>query len=466
MSQTRHDALMADPRVTEARALLHAALAEHQAGLSAVSDANPDLKPGYDAQIAAMGDVRGRGLFFPYLGSGLGHGPYVELGDGSVKLDFISGIGVHGWGHSNAAIADAAFDAALQDTIMQGNLQQNAISLDVAQLLVGGANRWQSSGRLSHCFLTTTGAMANENAYKILFQHKAPANRALAFQGNFSGRTLGMCWVTDKGANRVGVPQTLQTDYVPHYDAERPEASTRHALAVLDRLLARYPGQHALMSFELVLGEGGYYTGSSDFFRTLMQRCRAAGVAVHVDEVQTFGRTSELFAFQHFGLDDLVDVVTVGKITQVCATLFTNDVNPKAGLLSQTFTGATAALHAAKVIIEGLRDGEFFGASGRNLKLHDHFVAGLRALGERHPGWVAGPFGVGAMVGFTPFGGDGPKNMRLLSQMYDDGLLGFTAGKDPTRMRFLMPLGVVTFTQIDDALRILEGSMTKVANAS
>lgn len=463
MSQTRHDALMADPRIAKARALMQAALAEHQAPITSVRGADPALKPAYDAEIAKMAELRGRGLFFPYLGSGLGNGPYVELGDGSVKLDFISGIGVHGWGHSDLKIADAAFDAALQDTVMQGNLQQNSVSLDVAKLLVDGANRGKKKGRFSHCFLTTTGAMSNENAYKIMFQNKAPANRILAFQGNFSGRTLGMCWVTDKGVNRVGVPQTLQTDYIPHFNPAHPKRSLRHSLAVLDRMLARYPGQYALMSFELVLGEGGYYTGTKKFYRALMQRCKDAGVAVHADEVQTFGRTSQLFAFQHFGLDDLVDVASVGKVTQVCATVYTNEMNPKPGLLSQTFTGSTAALHSCKVILEGLRDNGHFGPKGRNVKLHKHFVAGLKALGKRHPGWVEGPFGVGAMVGFTPFGGDPALNKQLLSQMYADGLLGFTAGKNPTRMRFLMPLGIVTFEQIDDALRILEISMGKVA---
>ncbi|MCO4762788.1 MAG: aminotransferase class III-fold pyridoxal phosphate-dependent enzyme [Myxococcales bacterium] len=463
MSQTRHAALMADPRIAEARALIQSALAEHRSAVTAVCGPDPALAADYDASVEAIGQIRGRGLFFPYLGSGLGNGPYVELDDGSIKLDFISGIGVHGWGHGDAGITDAAIDAALQDTIMQGNLQQNTVSLEVGKLLVDGANRWQSDGRFSHCFLTTTGAMANENAYKILLQNKAPASRALAFAGNFSGRTLGMCWVTDKAANRVGVPQTIQTDYIPHFNPDRPEVSTRRALYKLERLLARYPGQHALMSFELVLGEGGYYAGTTEFYRALMQRCKDAGIAVHVDEVQTFGRTTEMYAFQHFGLDDLVDVVSVGKVTQVCATVFTNAVNPKPGLLSQTFTGATAAFHAAKVIIEGLRDGGFYGDSGRNVQLHNHFVAGIKGIGERHPGWVKGPFGVGAMVGFTPFGGDPAKNKALLAQMYKDGLLGFTAGKNPTRMRFLMPLGVVTEAQIDDAVRILEISMAAVA---
>ena len=86
-----------------------------------------------------------------------------------------------------------------------------------------------------------------------------------------------------------------------------------------------------------------------------MEILKQNNIAIHVDEIQTFGRTEELFAFQYFGLDDFVDVVTIGKLSQVCATLFKDDFNPRPGLVSQTFTGATAAFFAAKVIIRELQ---------------------------------------------------------------------------------------------------------------
>ena len=463
MSKLRFQALIDDPRVAQARALLQQALAEHSAALTGVAEPDPDLKAGYDEAVAAFGEMRGRALYFPYLGSGLGRGPLVELGDGSVKYDFISGIGAHAWGHSHPEMLDAGLDAALGDTIMQGNLQQNPISADVCRLLIDGANRGEAKGRFSHCFLTTTGAMANENALKILFQHRHPAYRVLAFAGCFMGRTLAMSNLTDKHAGRVGLPRTLSVDYIPFYNPEKPEASTRHAVSVLRKHIERYPGQHAAMAFELVLGEGGYYTGTHDFFKALMEVCHEHDISVLIDEIQTFGRTPQLFAFQHLGLDQWVDAVSVGKLSQVCATVFTHAINPKPGLLSQTFTGASSSLHAAKVILEGLRDGGFHGPDGRNQHLHDHFVAGLQAIGERHPGWIDGPFGVGAMVGVTPFGGDAEANKKLVMKLYDNGVLGFGAGKKPSRMRFLMPLGVVTTEDIDAVLAIFEQTMVEVA---
>ena len=161
---------------------------------------------------------RGAKLFFPYLGSGIGKGSLVELADGSVKYDFISGIGVHHWGHSNATLVEASVDAALQDTVMQGNLQQNAQGAVLAQEILSAANA--GGATLSHCFFSTSGAMANENALKIIFQKKYPADRVLAFEGCFMGRTLALSAITDREEYRQGLPATLSVDYLPFFDPD------------------------------------------------------------------------------------------------------------------------------------------------------------------------------------------------------------------------------------------------------
>ena len=81
-----------------------------------------------------------------------------------------------------------------------------------------------------------------------------------------------------------------------------------------------------------------------------------------------------------------VVIVTIGKISQVCATLFTDDYAPMPGLISQTFTGSTFAIVAAKAIIEGLIENGNFGEDGKNQQLHTYFVAGLQKIGEKFPG--------------------------------------------------------------------------------
>jgi len=452
--------LQSDPRLAQAKELILAAVAEHQEHLVSVRPPNPELATDYDKLLNEFGALRGANTFFPYLGSGLGNGPFVELGDGSVKLDLITGIGVHGYGHSHPLLIEAGLKAAVSDTVMQGNLQANINSCDIARLLVDTA--CESGAELKHCFLTTSGAMANENSLKMAFQANHPANRVIAFTHCFAGRTLGLAQVTDKAKYRVGLPDTINVDYIPFFDHKHPERSTKYAVRRLQHHIDRNPGKHAALWMELIQGEGGYYPGDADFFKALIEVAHANNIAVIADEVQTFCRTTRPYAFQHFGLDKLVDLVTIGKISQVCATLFTDKYKPKPGLISQTFTGSTWAMYAAHAIVGGLIEQGNFGENGRNIQLHNYFVAGLKAIGEKHPGSISGPYGLGGMVAFTPLDGSAEAARELVKRLFDAGLMSFMAGGDPARVRFLMPLGCIEESHIDMACGIIENTISEM----
>jgi acetylornithine aminotransferase len=456
------EAFAADPRIAQARALVLETLREHRERLAGTRPADPERAEEYARALERFEALRGGRLYFPYLASGFGRGCLVELADGSVKYDMVSGIGVHHLGHGDPGLVEAAFGAALQDVVMLGNLQQSADPSRFAALLLRTANT--GGAGLRHCFFTTSGAMANENALKIAFHARRPATRVLAFEGCFMGRTLTLAQITDKPGFRVGLPTSLAVDYLPFHDPSDP-ASGERALAVLWRLLERYPGQYAVLCCELVLGEGGFYPGTREFFEPLLRLARERGVPVLFDEIQTFGRTSEPFAFQHFGLDDLVDLVTVGKLTQVCATLFRAELAPPAGLVSQTFTGSTAAFAAGEAIVSRLLQGDVFGPKGRNTRLHARFEAGLRGIAERRPGLLAGPYGLGAMVAFTPLGGDKADVDAFARALYEKGVLAFTAGARPTRVRFLPPVPAVEEADVDAVLARVEEALVEVAAA-
>jgi 4-aminobutyrate aminotransferase-like enzyme len=460
MKQLASEALMHDPRIAEAKRLMLLALTDQQRRLTGVRPADPERKQSYEQTLREFAEIRGGALYYPYLGSGIGRGCLVELADGSVKYDMISGIGVHGFGHSHPALAAALFDAALADTVMQGNLQQNTDSLEFSRLLLELAQR-SGGSRLSHCFLSSSGAMANENALKLVFQKKHPAGRVLAFEHAFAGRTLTLAQITDKPDYRQGLPTVLPVDFVPFFDAADPQNSATKSVAVLKQHLARFPGQHAVMCMELVQGEGGYWAGERPFFMALIEVLKQAGVAVWFDEVQTFGRTTSPFAFQTFGLAEHADVVTVGKLTQVCATLFTDDYKPKPGLISQTFTAATAAIAAGRAILQELKTGEYFGAGGKIYRLRELFVDRLHLIAERHPGWVNGPFGFGTMLAFTPFEGDPARTKSILTGLYDAGVIAFIAGSRPARIRFLPPVGAATEADVEAVCAILEDVLGK-----
>jgi acetylornithine aminotransferase len=455
------DQLKNDPRVAQAKELLLAAVRDHQQSILEVKTADPGLTESYKAMLDDFGQLRGGNLYFPYLSSGIGNGPYVQLGDGSVKLDFITGIGVHGYGHSHPLLVNAGIDAAISDTVMQGNLQQDTNSYLLTKLLVETA--CQTGAELRHCILSTSGATANENSLKIAFQKTYPANRVVAFSHCFAGRTLALCQVTDKAAYRDGMPDTIPVDYIPFFKHDQPEKCITSSVNHFKYLIKRYPGKIACLWMELIQGEGGYYAGSKEFFEAIISLAKENKIVVIADEVQTFSRTSRPFAFQHFGLDKLVDIVTIGKISQACATLFTSEMKPRPGLISQTFTASSFSIIAGRAILQDLIDQGHFGPNGKNQQLHNHFVAGLKSIAEKNPGTIEGPFGEGMMIGFTPFDGSEAVGKELVNKLFAAGLMSFMAGGNPTRVRFLLPLGCVEPAHIDQACKILNEVISAMA---
>lgn len=449
-----YDDLIRDPRIEEARALLVAALTEQRAKVDAIRPPDPALVEGYQAKLARLASARGGAPYFPYISSGLGNGPFVQLGDGSVKLDFIVGIGVHGMGHSDPTMLQATIDASLEDTVMQGNLQHDETSLWMCERLIGLAR--ESGAPLDHCLLSTSGAMANENALKIAFHNRAPASRVICIDNCFAGRTLALAALTDRPAYRSGLPATLDVDYITMFHPRDPEGTTRSAIEGLQRLLDRYPGQHACLWLELVAGEGGYYPGTKEYFEALCRLCRERGVLVIFDEIQTFARLSRPFAFQHFGLDAYADLVTLGKITQVCATLYGAALKPKGPILSQTFTASTASLRTGLAVLDRLQSSKCFGSEGWNMRRHHYFRQRLEAIGKKYPGRLSGPYGEGMMIAFTPGDGSEETAKRFLTLLYEEGLMGFLAGSHPTRLRFLPPPGVTEESHIDLACECIE----------
>lgn len=450
------EALHNDPRVIEAKRLLIEAVQAHQKQITAIRPPVASLKQSYDDLLTSFAQYRGAKLWFPFLGSGIGKGALVELADGSIKYDFIGGIGVHYWGHSHHDLISSSIDAAISDTIMQGNLQQNIDSVELSALLV-------HASKLDHCFLTSSGAMANENALKIAFQKKYPAHRILAFERCFVGRTLAISQITDKAAYREGLPSNILVDYIPYFDTARPEESTQAAIYALKKYLYRYPKEYAVMCFEFIQGEGGFHQGNRDFFKAMMHILKDNNIAVFADEVQTFGRLPELFAFQYYGLEEFIDIATIGKLSQVCATLFRESYKPRPGLLSQTFTSSTSAIKASQIILKTLINGGYYGPDGKIQQMHNYFSDHLKRLAEKHPQLIQGPFGIGCMIAFTPYDGDSQKVTAFVRHLFEAGVLSFIAGEYPTRVRLLIPIGAVTHEDIDHVVKIIEETLLQFA---
>ncbi len=427
-----------------------------QALLEAVRAAagETELSPkAYERALHELGRLRGRPLSLPALVAPTGRGARVRLADGRTLLDFVSGIGTYLFGHSDPDLLETAVVAAAGDSVYQGHLAPAA----EYPLLLRALLR-HTGPRIKHGWLSISGAIANENALKLVLQKHAPADTIVAFERNFAGRTLALAEITDKAAYREGLPLSGRVLYVPFYDPDAPQRT----LAALDAHLGRYPGRIAGMLFELIQGEGGYHTAPPEFFRAVMERCRAAGIAVWVDEVQTFARTGELFAFRTFALDDLVDVVTCGKALQGSAVLFTGRYNPKPGLVAGTYAGSTVGLAVGARIIERLESEGYLGPDGRIAVLGERFARRLDGLRGRMPNAVGAHSGIGAMHAFVPFDGSTEAVQSTVQAAFEEGLFVWSAGASPAKIRMLLPVNT-SDEELESGFTILEKALRRVA---
>ena len=217
------------------------------------------------------------------------------------------------------------------------------------------------------------------------------------------------------------------------------------------------------LSVKLFKAKVAIGSGHREYLKQVMQLCKEHEISVIADEVQTFGRTTAPFAFQWAGLEEYIDIVTVGKMSQVCATIYRRDHKPKPGLISQTFTGSTSALHACCAVLQVMKEGELFGTDGRIAAIFNRMQARLQSIAKRYPEWIRGPYGFGGMIACTPFGGDREMVVKLAKYLFNQGLISFIAGSDPCRLRFLPPIAVVTDEQCDEAMAILERCLKTVA---
>lgn len=421
-------------------------------GIKTIKPADGEFSDNSKKWIDKAGAFRGRPLHYPYVGTGAGRGVYVELEDGSIKLDLINGIGIHLFGHSHPKVMEAAVKGALSDIINQGNLEPNKEYIQYTEKLVSLASR---QSKIKYAWLATCGTMANENAVKLSRQKNSPARLIVAFKNAFAGRSTMMAEVTDNPAYKQGLPEYNEVLRIPWYDKKDPQSAEK-TLNALKEHVAKNPGNISCFGFEPMLGEGGYMPATREFFVPLLKFCRENKIAVWADEVQTYTRTGELFAFETLGLGEFIDIVTIAKTAQLGATLYTEEYNPKPGLIAGTFSGTTVSMMTGMAMLDVLTQENYLGPKGRIMEIHNRFIGGLNKLGETTcKGKVSDAGGMGLMMAFTPFEGKKEQVDVFLKKLFANGVIAFPCGKDPLRARFLVP-AIIQNEDIDLALLVIE----------
>ncbi|MBF0361846.1 MAG: aminotransferase class III-fold pyridoxal phosphate-dependent enzyme [Oligoflexia bacterium] len=432
---------------------LFSTILTEQQKINKIKAADPDKVNFFKSKLDYYIKNRGREFFYNYISSGKGHGPFTELLDGSVKYDLINGIGFNLLGHSHPLMIKANLEAATVDTVMCGNLQTY---VDANEASVALVNSVKEKSRLKHFWFTGSGGCANDLALKLIWQKKAPKYNLIAFKKAFAGRTIATQEITDKPDFREGMPKYLNVFHVPHFDQKNPTTSLYNTLSALDDLWERFPETFSAMMIELIQGEAGFIYGDKAFYEGIFKWAKEKGIYVWVDEVQTFGRTKELFAFQMFGLDQYVDMVTIAKAAHICGALYTEELNPKPGLIAGTFNGSISSIKMGSKIINYLLKGNFYGENGRIAELEKKFLNKMQkvqdSVGQDKLKFFSG---IGTMISFEVRDGNKKVTTNFAKKLFENGVISFTAGQDPARIRFLLPLSL-TDENIDEIFTILE----------
>jgi len=412
-----------------------------------ITPSKKNLKLNYQALLDQIEVLRGRKLLFPYIGSGRGQGVYVELLDGSIKMDLLTGVGVQILGHNHPEIKKASLTASYSNILMQGHLLLNQEYLQLCHKLVSLAKR---HSRLAHVWLTTSGSMANENALKMARQKNKPRRKILAFDKAFAGRSTLMAEITANPKTKEGLPSYNEVLRIPFYNPKKPEQS----LQVLKSHLEKNSHDICAFIFEIILGEGGYKSAPREFFISLFEECRSHKIALWADEVQTFLRTGEIFAFEKWQLGKYIDLCTVGKGLQLAATLFTPEYKPKPGLVSGTFSATTSALIAGLKVLE-----VFENYTGKKvvISIEEQMTQLFKDLKQKNLIKDYDVFGLMAAFSLKQ-----PENTQLfLQKLFQNGVIGLSCGdKNFARVRFLLPV-VITENDIQTLKTVLINTLSE-----
>ena len=226
-----------------------------------------------------------------------GKGSEVWDETGKRYIDFTSGIGVTAFG-----VADGEWIAAVTEQLGKiqhsSNLFYTAPDARLAQMLC------QRTG-MKKVFFSNSGAEANECAIKAARKYAAERHGAdtytiLTLQKSFHGRTLATLSATGQDHyHELYQPLLPGFVHTPANDLEAlKQAAKTHKLAAV--------------MMEMVQGEGGVTALDRDFVREAAEFCRANGILLIVDEVQTGnGRTGTLYAYEQYGVEP--DIVTTAK---------------------------------------------------------------------------------------------------------------------------------------------------------
>lgn len=365
------------------------------------------------------------------LKSGKGAIAYDE--NGKKYIDVSSGIGVNSLGYCNDGWVEAVAKQA--GTIQHmSNYFYSEQSSNLAEKLC------TLTGLSKVCF-GNSGAEANECAIKIARKYSFDKygegrNEIITLKNSFHGRTVTTLSATGQDVfHNYFFPFTEGFSYVEAGDMNAlKNTANKNTCAVM---------------LELIQGEGGVNILDTSYVQSLVKFCNENDILVIVDEVQTgVGRTGKLFAFENYEI--LPDLVTVAKGIGgglpiglcMCGEKLKDVMSPSTH--GTTFGANPVVCAGANYVLDTITADGFLDEVNKKGAYIEEKVSKFKNVKNVRR--------MGLMIGIEFESGNAHD---IAVKCVENGLLIITA-KDLLRM--LPPL-VITYDEIDEALKILETTL-------
>ena len=376
-----------------------------------------------------------------------GQGVYLKDSAGKTYLDFGSGISVNALGYGRDDLAETASDQ-MKRLIHISNLYTTAPAVSLAGKLT-------HAGDFAAVHFGNSGAEANEAALKYarlyaLEKKGKNHHKYLSFSNGFHGRTMGSLSVT------------ATEKYKKPFGPLIPGCEVIDFNSVEQLTNLECPREYAAVIVEVVQGEGGLVSLSSEMTEALNIFCKRNDVILIADEIQTgIGRTGEVFASKAIGLN--ADIITLSKPLAaglpLSATLIPSKINNllKPGDHGTTFGGGPVTTAVALRTWEILTDPGFLEqVKQKGIFLKTSLEEGLKKAGIH--GEVRGK---GLLCGLVTDAVPSEKIPALLKGCQENGLLLLRSGTNVIRMA---PPLVISEKELRDGVNIIFNTIEEISN--
>jgi acetylornithine/N-succinyldiaminopimelate aminotransferase len=366
-----------------------------------------------------------------------GEGAWLWDEQGRRYLDFVAGIGVTAFGHSNPRLVDALIE--------QGKKLWHTSNLYTVPGQERLGRKLVDNSFADTVFFTNSGVEAWECGVKTVRKHfhakgEPHKNRIIVIQGAFHGRTLG--------AISAAKSEKMVTGFGPLLDG-----FDQVAFGNLNEMRAAITAETAAISLEPVIGEGGIKPWPPELLQQVRKICDEFGLLLFLDEIQCgMGRTGKLWAYEWAGIkpDVMCVAKAIGNGFPLGACLATEHAasGMTAGTHGSTYGGNPLAMAVGEVAMDLITEAGFL---DRVQRVGAVLERAMQALVERHPKVFIEQRGVGLMRGIKC----APQIVAadFVKALLAEGLCTVAAGENIVR---LLPPLIIEEEHVGHAVEIFE----------